>query len=462
MTPKQTSAITNHIDSNNASYPMVAFEHYMLADDRPSHSMAVQMRFWFKGIFNQQNFREALKQTLTRHPIFQMTVRGNATHRTSRITWNQSNTLVMPYISWATAENPIDHPRDGFRQFINKDIGLRLWVRERQDASDPSTMLLVQFHHSVCDGIGMLHFIEELLTQYGHIQGLVTHPLKELDHDIFPARGNFGLTAAEWKSRKWRDFKRAWKFFKAIAQPLALPANQDKITTKVADLFASERVVLNNSVLDHIRRSAKAAGATVNDILLHELFATLSRWNLDHGKKQNKIRIALATSLRSAAEEKLSSVNVVSMVFLDRSHKQIATSGLLATIVEETEDIKNNRMGITLPRVMRRLGRLPYGISLFMGAPVCSATAVLTNLGPALSQSPLKGPDGKLQIADIQLESYELMPPVRPRTRASFAINYYAGQLSVTLRYDSTALSQSSARELLARFSKRLVELQTS
>jgi hypothetical protein len=66
------------------------------------------------------------------------------------------------------------------------------------------------------------------------------------------------------------------------------------------------------------------------------------------------------------------------------------------------------------------------------------------------------GNDGKLRIGNIVLERYELLPPVRPKTSASFAINYYAGKLNVTLRYDSTRLTQHSANHLLDEFSKRL------
>jgi hypothetical protein len=80
----------------------------------------------------------------------------------------------------------------------------------------------------------------------------------------------------------------------------------------------------------------------------------------------------------------------------------------------------------------------------------------LTNLGSTLSRSSLVGTDGKLRIGTIVLERYELLPPVRPKTSASFAINYYAGKLNVTLRYDSTRLTQHTANHLLDEFAERL------
>jgi hypothetical protein len=441
---------------------LTPFEHYMLADDRPSHSMTCHIRFWFRGVFNPDFFKKALAQVLPRHPVFQMTVVGSPRKPTRKIYWHHPGQLTMPFISWAAAEVPIDEPSGGFAQNIYKNIGLRFWIRDDQQSDNPRTMMLVQFHHSVCDGIGLFQFMEDLLIAYGSMAGVSVPPMRPIDPEAFFRRGDFGLTARDWAARRPIDVARAAKFFKSRARPLAYDRQKSASLPKTADLFASERFLLAPEVLGHLRSHARASNASVNDVMIHDLFHTLADWNRAHGDTKQDIRVAMATSLRGPPEVSMSAANVVSMVFLNRSHREIASQKLLASIVEETHLIKQYRLGVVLPRVIRRLGRYPGAIDQFLKIPICSATAVLTNLGRPFADSPLTGPDGLLRVGSLTLESLETMPPVRPKTSASISVNYYGGSLSVTLRYDSTVFSRQQAVELLGNFTARLSSHQWS
>jgi hypothetical protein len=111
---------------------------------------------------------------------------------------------------------------------------------------------------------------------------------------------------------------------------------------------------------------------------------------------------------------------------------------------------------MALPRVMMKLGRYYGGIYRFLNIPTCSTTAVLTNLGRPFADSKLADQNGKVRVGDIILESLETLPPVRPRTLASFSVNYYGGALSITLKYDSTEFTKSTASGLLERFCDQL------
>lgn len=446
--------------SHGNTYPMVAFEHYMYADDRPTHSMVVQMRFWFSGHLQNDLFEAALKETLTRNRMFQMKLSGKPGARTSKINWVEEPSLVMPFISWTSLDDPVSHPKNPTHIDLKNEIGLRLWIRDNKktnpQADNAKTELLVQFHHSVCDGVGMLLFIEELLIHYARLNRITTHALRPIDPNLFRSRGNFWLTKSDWKNRFFKDVQRAFNYFKFLAQPLAYPRAQTGELTRRADLFASERYVFSAEAMNNIRHVARSIQVTVNDVLLYELFHTLSIWNKSLGRIRNKIRVALATSLRTEQDARQSCLNIVSMVFLHKSHKDVSSKNLLTGIVAETRDVKKNRMGITLPRFMGWCGRIPLAIKIFMDLPYCSATAVLTNLGATLSTSSLVDESGKLTVGTLRLEGYELLPPVRPRTSASFAINYYAGQLSVSLRFDSTRLTRDTAKSLLERYCQRL------
>ncbi len=362
----------------------------------------------------------------------------------------------MPWISWGSADTPIDPPPGGLAQDISKEIGLRFWVREDSGGETRRTMMLVQFHHSVCDGIGLFQFMEDLLIAYGSLTGAKVPEMRPIEPDAFLRRGAFGLSADEWAARKPIDLARATKFFKSIARPIAYDKKSAKSLPQTADLLASERTILMPEVLAQLRSQARSQNASVNDLMIHDLFQTLADWNAAHDDTRQDIRVAIATSLRGPSEASMSAANVVSMVFLNRSHQDIASQDLLSGITTETTLIKEQRLGVVLPRVIRRLGRYPGAIDRFLKLPVCSATAVLTNLGRPFADSPLTGKDGLLRVGPITLESLETMPPVRPKTRASISVNYYGGSLSVTLRYDSTVLTKNQAMELLGNFTARL------
>ena len=448
--------------SSDKSFAVAPFEHYMYADQRKSHSMTVQMRFWFSGLFDPEALKTSLEAVLIRHPIFQMTIQGKPYRPTPSLRWlmQQRKKPLMPFICWKSLGEPITHPTSLSHFDLENEIGLRLWIRDNRDdtakISKRQTEILVQFHHAVCDGIGMLQFIEDLMIHYGNYLGTTSIKPKIIDPSLFNCRADFWLTKSDWRHRSFRDLRRVFNFFKALAQPLATPATVNTHLDQVANLFASERKILPSATLTKARSVARQVNSSVNDLLLHSLFRTLSPWNERLGKKLLRIRIALATSLRLSEDERQSSMNIVSMVFLDKTHKQVKGSDLLASVVEETTDVKFNRMGLALPRVVGFFGRLPLGMWLFMRAPICSATAVLTNLGSYLSKSPLMQANGKLKVGDVELESYELLPPIRPKTSASFAVNYYSGNLSITLRYDSTRVSSSVARSLLESYCARL------
>ena len=446
--------MTKNLQQNMAKVPLTPFEHYMLADDRPTHSMACHMRFWFTGRFIRSHFEEALRQILPQNPCFQMTIEGSRHNRSKDIFWIPKTGIAMPFLSWAEQGTPIDHPAAGPTVDLYQEIGLRFWLRDSETRSSTQTMMLVQFHHSVCDGIGLIQFIDDLLIAYGQVTGTTHIKPRIVDASKFLQRGNLHLSQSDWAARKMIDWQRTLKFFKSLAQTLSTTSEAKLPPT--ADAQASERIVLSHSVSAKFRELARLKNVFVNDLLLQKLFLTLAEWQGPLKNTFQKVRISLAMSLRSEKDETQSASNLVSMVFLDRSLQDIRSPELLATIAEETKRIKDNRNALTLIRVLRRLGTVRYLMSFFVNVPICAATAVLTNLGHSFAGSRLRGADGKVWVGNITLEALELLAPVRPKTAAAFAINYYAGQLSISVHYDTTRLTREQAQRLIKMLCDRI------
>ena len=55
--------------------PLVAFEEYMLRDDRPGYPMSIIARLRFAGQLERRATAEALQTVVARHPLLRATIR---------------------------------------------------------------------------------------------------------------------------------------------------------------------------------------------------------------------------------------------------------------------------------------------------------------------------------------------------------------------------------------------------
>lgn len=419
-------------------WAVAPFEHYMLADDTKRFSMTCHMRFWFRGYLDRSRFEAAMAETVPRHPLFQAILVGSAWQTTGRLAWIRDPAGRSPAVSWGDADQVIDPPEGGMRIALDRSLGVRLWVRQ----SGGRCLLLVQFHHAVCDGAGLCGFIEDLLAAYA---GQRARPL---DQRLFDARARFGVSRAESWRRLRFDLARTLQFFHCFPARLAAPL-YSKDPAIDPDVLASVRKVLSPAIFATLRIVAHRAGATLNDLLLRDLFVSLSAWNTKLTGRSGTIRIGIATCMRQKDAAPMAAANVVSMVFLDRSRRKIADGvNLLAGITAETRRIKERRLGMAMVRVLSLFGRARWLMAGFLRLPLCQCTAVLTNLGRPFN--------GSLATAGLELEEMESLPPVREGTRAAFSVNYFGEQLSITMRFDSSAFGAKDAQAILDSFCDHL------
>ena len=458
--------------------PVVAFEHYMLADDQPGYDMTVAVRFWFKGLIDRAVFEPALGATLQEHPLFQARLSGHPRRRTRQLGWVFGDALVMPYMSWESEAVPLQAPPAGTGIDLAQEIGLRLYVREGVDR----TLLVAQFHHAVCDGVGLCGFFEDVLKRYAlQAPGTSTPAAPKTltihrDASLLTERGRFGLTrGARWR-RLGKDLALAFKFFRtfpAMLSPTAgilvgrraepLPAGRQTFLT-------AEHAVLAPETVAGLRAQLKTLpGATLNDLFLRDLFQTLGAWNaacagcghdVRHRaqaiERQRRLRIAVPMCLRRPEDAAMPAANVVGMVFLTRTDPQCQEpAALLRGITRETRILKAHHMGIAMVRVVGWLGRRG-SLAKFLAAPIVPATAVLTNLGRPYLNSELNDVTGRVAAGGLVLEHVEILPPLRRGCRVAFSVNTYGEALGVSMRYDALHMSAGEAQRLLAQFCQRL------
>lgn len=422
---------------NDASLAMVPWERYMLADDTRRYSMTCHIRFWFEGTFDSRRFTAALDDAMDEHPLLRARLAGRR--------WQLLDREHRPPIDWQLDAVPLV-----LAPQCAPDLRTRLFVREGAG----KTLIVVQFHHSVSDGIGIFNFFETLLMHYHGMTPTAAGPRYPL-----ALRATFGLKPGDWRRRTGNDLRRIANFFKTEPKPLWGSAPK---STGPASLAAAERQVFGG--LERAVQVAKAHGVTLNDLMLAELYHTVAAWQtISARSRPGQTRIGVPTSLRTAVDATLSATNVVSMVFLDRGPKDLADpDALLEGIATEMAQVKDDRMGLTLIRVINFFARVPFLLRAFMRVPRCQASVILTNLGRPFAGSPLMGDDGYMRVGQgahaVTLVGLDTMPPVRHLTRLSISVNGYGGKLSVTGRYDGTVMTAVDAQWLIGNYGRRLAE----
>jgi hypothetical protein len=285
---------------------------------------------------------------------------------------------------------------------------------------------------------------------------------------LLPHRGKFHQSKVQLRHRLLADLLRIAGFFFTAPQPLAgrdqkgsgslggLAGDRAGATRSGASQFpAATAFEFDRVETARIRAGAKSRGATVNDLLLAELFATLDHWQIkaDPAHGRVPLRIAMPINMRKGPDVKMPASNVVSMCFLDRAPAALGDhAALLRGVVRETRDIKDNYMGMALIRVAGWFGRFRGGMR-HLAQPRfyrhTYSTAVLSNLGQPLKGAALPvDADEHVYHGDLQLERLELLPPLRPGTHLAVGVVTYAGRLILTLHYDYRRLTREQAEEI--------------
>ena len=435
--------------------PLVAFEHYLLADDRADYPTNFFFRLKFTGTFERAAFCSALETALARHPLLRAVVRESSRNR---FEWVPADS-PWPHISWGAGAGPCTCPA-GPGIDLRNEVGSRIYLCERADETD----MLWQFHHVCCDGLGAMQLVKDLLRAYHRkvFPDCKTEPLPPLDPQRLRMRGRFGMTPLGYLLRTHKELAGLLGAVEYFAhRPVSLASSGgvppgDGLKTMFP---ATSAHTFTRSETKMLHRAAKKNGCASNDLLLRDLFLALHEWTLQHDPKSRKrvLRIMVPTNLRGPGDAAMPAADVVSMVFLDRRLHRFSSPRRLAGSVQwEMKYCTRWRLGLTLIHFIRLMRKFPGALERMLPDDRCLATAVLSNLGDPTAGIGLPRRDGHVVSGNMTLQRIEALPPVRPMTRASFGLLWHGRRLTVALNYDARHLSASDGRELLAGFVRRI------
>lgn len=435
-------------DHPQTSWPLVSFEHYMLADDRASWPMTYPAIYEFCGQIDLQALRSALRVALDRHPFLDSRIERTATG----LEWKRSSDADLAATEDAGG-GPMDRRLDPFTE---RPFRWR-WVAGNDQISGstggaPGKLMLV-FHHAAVDGIGGLMFVGDWLAAYDQLvcpqRGT---RLRSVDVDSLLTRGRAAVAKDNQAQKRGLGIggiaREISRFFFRRVTPLASPP---AVSAEPVDLLYS--VTLSVAESDALRRVADRLGVTLNDVAMCDLLRNLRGWNQRYGASGRWYRITMPVNLRDRAQLKMPAANRIGYAIIDRDMNRWVDDpdGLLQSLAAEHAVIRGDGLAASFLAVLSGAGRIPGGMRLLTRQRGCVTTAVFSNVGDPTRRfiSKLPSIDGQLVAGDLKLAGISGGPPTRSGTPAAFLLTQYRGQIRLVVTVSPECLGREQAEQLV-------------
>ena len=431
--------------------PLTTLESFMVADSKPDYPMMCDLEIHCRGRVDRPALEAALAFAAARNPLF-----------SSRIDRTRAGLAWVPNRAPAAVQTigMQDQPDAsyGAPTDLASKPGLRVWVRQGEDEAS----IVVHFHHACSDAVGGLGFIEDMMAGYAAAcpGGPRIEP-RPLAPDRLKGRGELGLAGRSWWRRIHDEVAGAREGARFLLQA---PAPLAPAAGPAGDPASRPGFPLNATCSDDVtaalRRVARDARATLNDVLLRDLFVTLQRWNQDCGgqPERQRLRILMPQNLRGPEDAAMPAANAMGFAFLTRRSPSCDDpQEMLHALRDETDTIRRGQLSLYFLAGLAWLQSARVQ-SLVLGTGMCFATAVLTNIGDPLRQFVTQFPvtDGGLAVGNLIVHGITGVPPLRPQTHAAIAIAINRGRLSISCRADHRRYSAVDARRFLDAYLARL------
>ncbi|MCW2935704.1 MAG: hypothetical protein JWM19_6666 [Actinomycetia bacterium] len=317
-------------------------------------------------------------------------------------------------------------------------------VRLLLAAGPEATGVLVNAHHAALDGMSALGLLCDIATRYQAIAG--TPELAPAPPASRPPRALVDKAPADRALR--RSLARALRRYPAarIAPDRESRGRRDGQAVRLLLLPAVPR---------------PASGATVTDVLVAALIATVARWNEAHGRVPRAIAISVPVSVHGPGLPTVAG-NQTRMVTITVGPGTAAAqpSALLAEVSRQLIATRQARPQRASAGVLDAtpgwcpvaLKRLAFRVTLgTVGRVVCDTT-MLSNLGN-VTGPPWSGPGDPVRVAFSA-------PAHMPRGLAVSVVTA-DGQVQVAFRYRYALLDDTAAARFTGTFAAMLEEFTT-
>jgi NRPS condensation-like uncharacterized protein len=355
----------------------------------------------------------------------------------SYATWSDDDELLAVRVRFLASAPP-----------LHTSPPVRLLLASGPDAS----CVILNAHHAAMDGVSCVELLRDIAVRYQDIIGN-------------PATGE---SAARYSATG--DSARARP---AANVPPPVPRAQDPVSTMHRHLVA--RIAPERDRRDRRGRRdgcglrlllvpsmPRPSGATVNDMLVAALIATISRWNAVHHRTPTSIRITVPMSVREPGLRGVAGNHTrIETVIADARTAAGELPVLLAAVARQTSDLRQEHprqasagaLGLAPGWCPVAAKRLAIRFALRTLGRVLCDTSILTNLGN-VTDPPWSGPRGPVRMAVTG-------PAHMPRGLSVGAMTA-DGQLQLAFRYRYALFDDSAAARFVAVYAATLDELTAS
>jgi hypothetical protein len=401
----------------------------MLVDARPGYPMCFFLECLVRGPLAEARFREAVASAARRHPLVCSRVRV----RGGRPCWLPPD--VLPEVVW--------HPPAGYPWAaidISRESGLRLVVLP---GAAGRHRVVMQVHHSACDGIAACEYFGDIWAAYAGLEPRGFSPGRPGPATAHPDGSS---TAVPHRGSATLEFARF------MPTPLASVAAAPPDRAAVGCQPPYETLQCDAAFTERLRVAAGRQGVSLNDVLVAALMRAAAAWNAAAGRHRSNLRITMPVSLRAVGSREPAR-NAIGYAFLDRRSADCGAMGpLAASIGAATQWVLDTGAAATFLTALDWLARRPRLLWLVTRLPICCATAVFSNVGDTSRRMRTGAPkvDGCDAPADLVIERFLGVPPLRPRTRAAVGGTTYANALALSCLCAASADGRQSAAAFLA------------
>jgi len=408
--------------------PLTPVERYFFHDHRESHPAWIRYEFTFRGTLERAAFARAWGRIEERHPLTGATV--------SRRTWGGpvwNLGAVRPEWVWLDTAAPETDGAAVDLHDLSKRAGLRgfAWV---QGAETHLTLLV---HHAVADGLGLLLIAEDLFALYAIGCGAEIG----LPAATAGRRGSEPLPLAHWP---WVLLGVVWGMVLGRQRVVELrsrgAAGRRERTSRTAPAGVTARM----------RDAARAAGASLNELLIRDVQAALGAWLERHGaaRPEEWTRLLVPVNTGGNRRDAGNSANALGVAPIDRRVKSLGRRArLLQRAREDMAFVRRRGLARAFGAAMWLRGWWPGWIARHCRRGGARSTLVFSNLGRVFSQGPLVQTDGRMALPGAELVSFVGWGPCRPGTAVFILAAEYRGALAWGVSFDSEALGAAQAAD---------------
>jgi NRPS condensation-like uncharacterized protein len=413
----------------------------------------------YAGKLQRELFTQAVEWMIEANPLFRSRiVRG----KLGRHRWEIQSKSDHP-IYWEQTEKEPDWAKTRLLDLQSK-TGVVVEVIELTDLDLRSfrTIVFVHIHHAVADGQGIMQAVHDMWLRYDALFHGRPLPSWGRVPRKLATRNRFGLNLLrilQLLPKQSIGLLGVRQYVMRNPRPLVDSPEPTKFDGPESWIHAiSFRLSRQDS--QRLRQAAQVRAQTVNDIIAGIVFeACLKlRQSQPSYRSDNWFRMMVPISMRSSEEyRRQTACNIVSCVFLDRVPDQVQDrEPLFQSIHDELELIKRNRLAFLFifSIWLRKTFSQPWAATERKLPNRCQTSVVFSNLGRVFSDG--RADTGRLVAGDATLESVAVLAPLSPWMMAAFIAIQYAGELQLSLRYDSRCVSEQQARELVEHCQQQL------